>query len=299
VYVEAFLIDVDDISTADQSFDANVFLSFRWHDPRLKHDGEGEVSRPVREVWNPRVQIVNQQKLWHTLPEIVEISSNGDVVYRQRFWGSFSQPLELKDFPFDSQAFTIQLAAAGYTPDEVELVADPDAPGGRAERFSVPDWEVTNWKVESGDYRSTPNEEATAGFAFHFEADRDAGYFLVKVIIPLILIVAMSWVVFWIDPLESGTQISVAITTMLTLIAYRFAVGAFLPRISYLTRLDVFILASTFLVYCSLIQVVVTSWFAKSERIPLARRIDLWSRLLFPAVFALMALKTLVLGIFL
>ena len=105
--------------------------------------------------------------------------------------------------------------------------------------------------------------------------------------------------VFWIDPLESGTQISVAITTMLTLIAYRFAVGAFLPRISYLTRLDFFILASTFLVYCSLIQVVVTSWFAKSERVELARRIDLWARFLFPAVFALVALKTLVLGIFL
>jgi hypothetical protein len=52
----------------------------------------------------------------------------------------------------------------------------------------------------------------------------------VKVILPLILIVAMSWIVFWIDPEESGIQISVAITTMLTLIAYRFAVGADLPK---------------------------------------------------------------------
>jgi hypothetical protein len=35
------------------------------------------------------------------------------------------------------------------------------------------------------------------------------------------MIVAMSWLVFWIDPKESGSQINVAITTMLTLIAVR------------------------------------------------------------------------------
>jgi len=55
--------------------------------------------------------------------------------------------------------------------------------------------------------------KAISGFALSFEARREIGYFIVKVIIPLIFIVAMSWVVFWIDPMESGTQISVAITS--------------------------------------------------------------------------------------
>ena len=59
-----------------------------------------------------------------------------------------------------------------------------------------------------------------------FEARRYPGYFISKVILPLIFIVAMSWVVFWIDP-ESGTRVSVSVTAMLTLIAYRFAVGSF------------------------------------------------------------------------
>ena len=83
----------------------------------------------------------------------------------------------------------------------------------------------------------------------------------------MLLIVAMSWVVFWIDPKEGGNQISVSITTMLTLIAYRFAVGMDLPQISDLTKLDAFILGGTFLVFAALIEVIITSCYAKNGKI--------------------------------
>ncbi|MFV2073735.1 MAG: hypothetical protein ACC742_13935, partial [Thermoanaerobaculales bacterium] len=43
------------------------------------------------------------------------------------------------------------------------------------------------------------------------------------------IIVFMSWVVFWIDPRHVGPRISVAVTSMLTLIAYRFLLGQLLP----------------------------------------------------------------------
>jgi hypothetical protein len=41
--------------------------------------------------------------------------------------------------------------------------------------------------------------------------------------------------------------------------------------------------------------VVVTSTFAKGERLSQARKIDLWMRLIFPSVFVIVAVKTLVL----
>jgi cadmium resistance protein CadD (predicted permease) len=100
----------------------------------------------------------------------------------------------------------------------------------------------------------------------------------------------MSWVVFWIDPSEGGSQIGVALTTMLTLIAYRFAVGSELPNIPYLTRMDYFLLASTVLVFATLIEVVITSHYARSGRIQQAHRIDLWARWMFPAVFVFLTL---------
>jgi len=50
------------------------------------------------------------------------------------------------------------------------------------------------------------------------------------------------WIVFWVDPKEFGSQISIAITAILTLIAYRFAIGANLPNAEYMKHPYLFIL---------------------------------------------------------
>jgi hypothetical protein len=293
VYVVLFVVDLNNIDSANQEFEANVFAHIRWTDSRLTHDGPNPVSRPWSEVWHPRIQVINQQKLWPTFPEIVEITPDGTVVYRQRVWGSFSQPQDVHDFPFDTQTFNIQLVSVGYTPDEVVLLPEPGSTSGMNSELSVPDWKILEWKVETGPFEVAPGARAVPGFGFSFKAERQSGYFIVKVIIPLIFIVAMSWIVFWLDPKESGTRISVSITAMLTLIAYRFAVGTSLPKVSYLTRLDNFILLSTVLIFATLIEAVTTATFAKEEKLSRARAINRWSRFLFPAVFLLVAAQFL------
>ena len=92
------------------------------------------------------------------------------------------------------------------------------------------------------------------------------------------------------SPKESGSQISVAITAMLTLIAYRFSIGSLVPKVSYLTRLDYFILGSTLMVFLSLLLVVITSNLAKSNQTQLALRIDRWSRIIFPSMLLFVTL---------
>jgi len=301
VRIGVFVLDIDAIDNVNQSFDANVFVMCRWRDPSLAHKGKGHISFPLTAVWHPRIQIVNRQRMWMTFPEVVEVSPDGEVVCRQRGWGSFSQPLDLREFPFDRQVFWIQLAAAGYTPNEVALVPDPELKSGIADELSLPDWEIVNFTAETKPYkpRAAEEREGVAGFAVSFEAKRNHGYYVAKVIVPLVLIVAMSFVVFWIAPKESATRISVSVTTMLTLIAYRFAVGMTLPTVSYLTRLDYFILLSTVLIFSALLEVVTISTLARRGKFELARRIDFWSRWVFPAVFVLVAVETLVVGIWL
>jgi hypothetical protein len=290
VMVSIFVLDIDEVNTASQKFDANVYFKVSWRDPRLAHDGTSEITRSLDAIWNPRLQFLNQQKVWTTFPEAAEISPEGDVVYQQRVWGAFSQPLELRDFPFDKQEFRIQLGSAGYHPQEVRLIPDINGRNGISKKFSLADWDIVTWNVETVEFTPNDKDESFAMFQLEIEAKRRYVYFIIKVIIPLFLIVMMSWVVFWIDPKESGTQISVAITTMLTLIAYRFAVGSDLPKVSYLTRLDYFILGATLLVFTSLIEVVVTSTYAKVGNIERARAIDRWARVVFPLAFIAIAL---------
>ncbi len=291
VEVGVAILDIDKISGADQSFDANFYYILRWTDPRLAHDQERK-SMPLNEVWHPRVLILNQQRVWRTFPEVVSISPEGQVVYRQRVWGSFSQPLDLRDFPFDRQDFSLQLITIDYTTKDLELVIDPKST--IAERLSLPDWDIVAWSVDATTIKPIPTvPKELAAVVFSFQAERRKAYFIYQVIVPMALIVAMSWVVFWIDPKESGTQISVAITTMLTLIAYRFSLGVDLPKVDYMTRIDFFVLGSTVLIYATLVQAVITTTMAKSGNLLEARNVDLWCRCLFPGGFVLLALETL------
>jgi nitric oxide reductase large subunit len=124
-----------------------------------------------------------------------------------------------------------------------------------------------------------------AGLIGTFNAKRHLGFYVGKAFISVAIIVFMSWVVFWIAPEHVGPRLSVAVTSMLTLVAYRFLLGQGLPPVSYLTRLDFFLLGSTILVFIALIQVALTSAMndesAKSRRVAI-NRISRWA---FPVVF--------------
>jgi hypothetical protein len=95
----------------------------------------------------------------------------------------------------------------------------------------------------------------------------------------------MSWVVFWISPAQVGPRLSVAVTSMLTLIAYRFLLGQVLPPVSYLTRLDYFLLGSTFIVFVTLVQVALTSTMSDEDRVDRAKTVNRTSRWVFPVAF--------------
>jgi cadmium resistance protein CadD (predicted permease) len=114
---------------------------------------------------------------------------------------------------------------------------------------------------------------------------RDSGYYHINVILPLFLTICMPWIVFWIPSSQMGPRISVSITAMLTLTAYRFAIGSSLPKIAYLTRLDWFILGSSLLVFISLVEAVITSSLVERKRLDLARCINHSMRWIAPVIF--------------
>lgn len=285
VEVAVHMIDFRSIDSAHQSFSANLFVLLQWRDPRLAHAGPGTTLKPRDSVWNPRPQIVNQELVRTSFPDVVEVSPDGDVTFRQRFVGSFSQPLNLTEFPIDRHNFEIELVFPGCSPDQVEVVPHEGLPSGLEPNSSLPDWEIMDWSTAISTHEPMPGVPGPCNFTFSIDARRHVGYYLFQVLLPLVLVLAMSYLVFWIDPSQFGTQISVSATSMLTLIAYRFMVGAHLPKVSYLTRLDVIVLGATLLVFATLCEAVITSGLASRGRPELARAIDRKARYVSPLIF--------------
>jgi hypothetical protein len=294
ISVQIWVIDIHSIDSAQQSFTADIAVVLRWKDPRLAHTGSGVAHYALDQIWNPRVVIVNEtNSVTRRLPESVDVDPDGAVLYRQRYVGSFTQSLRLQSFPFDKQTFRIHLVAVRFSPDEVKFVPDQKwieaglkQAGGISPSITLPDWTIEKWDIRTLSYSLTPGVDYS-GYVFEFTASRNVRHYILKVILPLVLIVLMSWSVFWIDPTTSSSQISVAVTSMLTLIAYRFAVDSQLPRLPYMTRLDAFILTSTLLVFFSLIEVLVTTILDNNQQTERAKQLDRYCRIVFPVIFAI------------
>ena len=287
-----YVIDIDEIIDSKQSFTANVFFQAEWEDKRLAK-GDAVTKYDLEDVWNPNLQIVNRQKTFKSFPDIVEVDPEGHVIYRQRVFGQFSQPFDLHNFPMDTQKLSFQIVSVGNSPKEVKLSTDI---AGIAEKFSLPNWKILSWDFENFDQRFHEKLSLVEGLKFTITAKRYVQFYVFKFIIPLMLIVFMSWIVFWIDPTDYTAQISVSITSMLTLIAYQYLVSSSLPRLPYLTRLDILMVLSTALVFIALIEVTITSYLTKKDKIELARTMDRYCRYIFPGVFIIILLTPILKG---
>jgi len=297
VHFMVFVLNISKIDNAGQNFSANVFLRLRWKDPRLAKPGGAVRQLHLEEVWNPRILLTNQLgRVARALPEVVQVHPDGTVLYFQRYTGKFSQRLLLSDFPRDTHSFLIQFVATGYSADE--LTFKPDLVrnilgGSMAKELSLPDWEILQYETRTDPY--TPIEEINAAaFEFEFVAQRHLPYYLWQVVLPLVVIVIMSWTAFWIGREHINVRIAVATSSILTLVAQRFVLATLLPKLPYMTRLDYFTVGSTLLVLLALILVIVTGFLVVHRQESQARRIDHGARGIFPAVFLLLVIWFLV-----
>jgi len=174
----------------------------------------------------------------------------------------------------------------GYSPDEIHFIPNTEGFGdGRSPELTIPDWSVGEFDLRVAPFAVIPGGREIAGLEGVFEARRHLGFYIGKAFISVAIIVFMSWVVFWLDPENLGPRLSVSVTSMLTLVAYRFLLGQSLPPVSYLTRLDYFLLGATILVFVALIQVASTSALKGDHGAERGAAINRFSRWSFPAAF--------------
>jgi hypothetical protein len=281
-----YIMDLMSVVDTEQAFEADVFIRASWKDTRQAGDRVRLV--PAGEVWMPRVLVYNIRDASSALPETVEIQPDGTVTYRQRLTGTFASPLDLARFPMDSQTLEIRLVVYGAGPNEVLLVESTAFPAARSTTLSITDWQIGELETSTGTFSPTPAGPKLSTFAISLKGKRLIGYYVVQMLVPLILIVGMSWIVFWIDPSVIPARMSIAVTTVLTLIAYRFMIGGLVPKLPYLTRMDYLLLGATVLVAGALAAVATGTYLVNQDRVAAAARLNRIARPIIPAGFVLL-----------
>jgi hypothetical protein len=82
------------------------------------------------------------------------------------------------------------------------------------------------------------------GISLEIEVSRKHGYYIFKIILPILLILSLCWSSVWLHPKEIQSRLTVTIVCLLSLIAYNFVIDAEIPKLEYLTIMDFIILIS-------------------------------------------------------
>jgi len=291
------ILDVTDIDEAKQTFTTDFFVVVRWKDPRLSKEALGYSLEgclfDFYDIWNPWLLLMNKRNIDLTFEDFGRVDSQGNVSFARRGTGNLTAKYELSDFPFDTQTLPVEISSIRYSPEELKLVYN-EKESGMFEEISLAGWKIREGKAST---RSTyiPSEDVyRPHFEYNLIATREIGYYFWKILIPLTLLVAMAWAVFWINPIHFGPQIAISTASVFSLIAFLFSLGALLPKVSYLTRLDEFVLGCTVMVFCALGETIIASRFAMRGRENIARNIDKVTRLVYPVLFLLLIIFTLV-----
>ena len=290
VDLELQLLELPSIDTVTNRFRFRAYALFSWTDPRLAASEERmyidqAVLDRISTMWWPIPEVVNQVGQTQVSRRVMTISPEGRIQFGGIFESEMSMAFDLRRFPFDSQTLEIQIESFAWD-DDMLVFRAPAGAAGVAAGLSLTEWDLTEARARVESSVRPRMGRTFSRVVMAFDIDRRSGFYVWKVILPLVLIVALSWVVFWMHDEPFGGRTRVSITGVLTVVAYQFVLADSLPRISYLTLLDAFTTLSFTAIAATLFENLVESrWRERDPSVALA--IDRTCRWAFPAVFAL------------
>jgi hypothetical protein len=207
---------------------------------------------------------------------------NGKAVYTERFTTDFQVDFDFQQFPFDTQEFFIRIDSIFpeefYTYYNLDQVSSVSSDTGEDE-FILEDLsvDISNTSTSNG---------IVSSYIFSFEAPRHLSYYIFRIFVPILLIIIISWVTFF---LKNYThRIEVASANLLLFIAFSFSLADNYPRLGYLTFLDA-VMAIMFIT--NALVIVYNVWLRRLEmndKVDMLERVDDILDWVYPLIYVVL-----------
>ena len=169
----------------------------------------------------------------------IAIQTNGTYIIQNDF--------KLQTFPFDKQILKIAYLSTNDI-DDYEMTNKWNTYS--AMNYFLKNQNINGWDIKGFNLYNTIEEDEQDMFVstavIEIQIERQHGYYIYKVLIPILLILLVCWSVVWVDPKELEARLTITIVCLLSLIAYNFVIDSELPKLEYLTVMDWIILVSYF-----------------------------------------------------
>eukprot|EP00931_Biecheleriopsis_adriatica_P004796 TRINITY_DN106414_c0_g1_i1.p1 TRINITY_DN106414_c0_g1~~TRINITY_DN106414_c0_g1_i1.p1 ORF type:complete len:450 (+),score=32.89 TRINITY_DN106414_c0_g1_i1:42-1391(+) len=295
VRVRLTVFDVSEISISSSRFTCNFWLEASWLDGTL-NDGDSAnlecwesqfpyMRRGDSLRWTPRLDFYNILELkdkeeWF---QIYTKSRDGTqpldtpvVCYRLRASGVFRERFELKNFPFDAQDLQMQIVSVhqcGGGSTQVELVKNETeeyvcvVPGDDGDRFTLYDEYMMSTEIRQVRKNTLPQHSTTKRIypllVLSMKVTRRPGFYIWQVYLPMFMLVVLTFPVLLLPISDLSGRLSSFFTLMLAAVAYKNWIGDNLPRCSYLTELDIYVLGSISIMFMVTLESSTVFWVQK------------------------------------
>jgi hypothetical protein len=270
--VNIFLNKIYNVDTLDETYTIDGYLVAQWHNQEIAADASkrtyenADVDALVASgFWLPALEFINVVGSPEISSKRLVLLENGMVIFNSRFLATFTTIMDFRRFPFDQQNFVLQLEPFSYPLQQLSF-------GGinvSAESLSSEqpgEWRlqgVANTAISSVSYShligTGAGSEQYSRITVSVLGERNPSYYLWTFFLPLSLIIAASWAIFWLDNFSDRLQTS--FTLMLTVVAYAFYTSNILPRLPYTTLIEQLVITG----YCSIFAAVLLVLYVQHQ----------------------------------
>ena len=231
----------------------------------------------------PRFTFFNQQGRRFTQNKLVVLMADGQANYFERFTVTLQAPyFHFSKFPFDAQDFYINIDL--FAPATVYRFTELRGYSGLGGMLGMEEWEVSRFDTAISEKRQVVGYSSSS-FQFHLHAQRKTQYYTLRILIPITIIIIISWVTFFLR--DYRKRIDIAGGNLLLFIAFNFVVSGDLPRLSYLTFMDTILFTAFLITSLTIVINVMLRYMEVNERIALARRTDHYIIWAYPMLYIL------------
>uniref|UniRef100_A0A673CR87 Gamma-aminobutyric acid receptor subunit gamma-3 n=1 Tax=Sphaeramia orbicularis TaxID=375764 RepID=A0A673CR87_9TELE len=273
--VDIFVNSIGPVSSINMEYQIDIIFAQTWTDSRLRYNSTMKIltlnSNMVGLIWLPDTIFRNSKTAeshWITMPnQLLRIWNDGKILYTLRLTINAECQLQLHNFPMDEHSCPLIFSSYGYPRDEMIY---------KWRKNSVEAADQKSWRLYQFDFMGLRNTtdviKTTAGdyvvMTVYFDLSRRMGYFTIQTYIPCILTVVLSWVSFWIKKDATPARTALGITTVLTMTTLSTVARTSLPRVSYVTAMDLFVTVCFLFVFAALMEYATLNYYSHSTRRP-------------------------------